>query len=209
MPAIAVSVTQPGALRSSGRRPAVMLCAELRNFTRLSEALEPSTVLQLASRFFQLASDAAALHDGELISTFNDSVACAFKGGPPTQFAQRALRAAQTIQREFGVLAEEWSTAYGLRSGIAIGLHLGDTVFGPAGPAGAEQPVAFGDSLSVATRLMQRARAGEFVVSDSVMGALSLSNLELSVEPLPPLQLSQRPALGIYGVLLDMRLDFT
>jgi hypothetical protein len=47
------------------------------------------------------------------------------------------------------------------------------------------------------------------VLSDAVMGALSLDELETDPEPLPPLELHNRPAMRIYGVLRDERLDFT
>jgi len=209
MAAIAWSDTQPGTLTAASRRQAVILCAEVRNFTRLSEVLEAGIALQQLNRFFQLIGDSCREHGGDLIAVHNDSAVCAFRGGAATQFAQQALRAAQAIQRQFGALEDDWARGYGLRGALAMGLHLGESMFGLAGPFGEERPVVFGDCLTIATRLMQRARAGEFVLSDSVMGALSLSNLDLSADALPPLELSRRPAIGIYGVLLDTRLDFT
>lgn len=209
MAAISWSDTQPGRLQSAARRQAVVLCAEVRNFSRYSEVLEPGVVLQQVSRFFQLVDDAVVEQSGELLSIHNDGAVCAFRGGPPTQFAQRALRAAQRIQREFGSIEEEWASGYGLRAAVAMGLHLGEAVFGEAGPTGKATGVVFGDCVSIASRLMRRARAGEFVLSDAVMGALSVSNLDLDAEPLPSLDVGLRPPMGIYGVLLDTRLDFT
>ena len=73
--------------------------------------------------------------------------------------AARAVAAAQRIQREFGAIAESWQREYGLMTAVAMGLHLGDTVFGMAGPDGAAQFVAFGDCVSIAERLLHRARA--------------------------------------------------
>ena len=49
---------------------------------------------------------------------------------------------------------------------------------GVAGPRGLERRVAFGDSVSLAQSIVHRARAGEFVMTDSVMGALSVENLD-------------------------------
>jgi class 3 adenylate cyclase len=66
-----------------------------------------------------------------------------------------------------------------------------------------------GDCVSIAERLVHRARAGELVLSDAVMGVVSVSELEIDAEPLPPLELHHRPAIRIYGVLRDDRLDFT
>lgn len=191
------------------RRPALVLYAELRNFTRLSEMLEAPRVLRMASEFFALAARAVESNGGELFGTHNDALLAAFRRGAPAQIAQQGVRAAQQLQREFGLLAESWEKSLGLRSATAMGLHLGETVFGVAGPAGHEQYLAFGDSVSIANRLLHRARAGEFVLSDAVMGALAAANLNLVAESLPPLELARRPAIRIYGVLLDTRLDFT
>jgi hypothetical protein len=63
--------------------------------------------------------------------------------------------------------------------------------------------------VSITERLVHRARAGELVFSDALMGAISVAELELDAQPLPPLELHHRPAMRIYGVLRDDRLDFT
>jgi class 3 adenylate cyclase len=89
-------------------------------------------------------------------------------------------------------------------------VHTGETVFGLAGPQGAAQFVGFGDSVSIAERLVHRARAGEIVISLDVMKALGAAVQALGAEELPPLELGgKRPALPIYGMLLETRLDFT
>jgi class 3 adenylate cyclase len=82
-------------------------------------------------------------------------------------------------------------------------------ILGEAGPRGLARRSAFGDSVTLARVLQQRARAGEFVMSDAVMGALSVENLDLDAEPLPQLELPRRAPVRIYGVLLSDRLDFT
>ena len=191
------------------RSPAIVLFAELRNFTRMSEMLEPQKVLDLASRFFTLVADAVEASGGEVFGVRNDTLIAAFRRGTPSGRASQAVAAAQRIQREFGAIAESWQREYGLMTAVAMGLHLGDTVFGMAGPDGAGQFVAFGDCVSIAERLLHRARAGEFVLSAAVMDALAGSNAELEPIELPPLQLPRRESIEIYGVLLDTRLDFT
>ena len=82
-------------------------------------------------------------------------------------------------------------------------------MLGVAGPRGLERRVAFGDSVSLAQAMVNRARAGEFVMSEAVMGALSVENLDLDAEPLPQLELPRRSPIRIYGVLVAGRLDFT
>jgi class 3 adenylate cyclase len=191
------------------RRQAVLLDTELRGLARMSEALDPDLVLRLATDFFTFAADIVAAHGGEPVTSQHDRLLSAFLRGSPLQTSQQAVRAAQRIQTDYPSLAEKWRTAHGLRTAVAQGLHLGEAVFGVAGPKGLERRVAFGDSVSLAQHLVNRARAGEFVMSDAVMGALSVENLDLDAEPLPQLELPRRAPIRIYGVLLEGRLDFT
>lgn len=191
------------------RRPAVILFAELRNFTRMSEMLPPEKVLALASQFFALVASAVEEQGGELLAVHNDEQMAMFRSGDMGEDARQAVLAAQRVQLEFGTLAETWEQEYGLRAAVAMGLHLGEAVFGMAGPTGAEQYVAFGDCVSIAERLVHRARAGEFVFSQALMDALSASGTELDASKLPVLDLARRERIEIYGVLLDTRLDFT
>jgi class 3 adenylate cyclase len=200
--------------QGSGRLPAergqaVILQAELRNFTRLSEMLDAERVLQLASSFFSLAGAAVKAHGGEVFSLQNDSLVAAFRTGKAAQFAQQAIAAAQALMQDFEPLGERWKTDFGLAATLAAGVHLGDTVFGMAGPQGGEQYVAFGDTVSITERLVHRARAGEIVFSSEVAKALGAAAEGLGAKVLPPLELGRRPAIPIYGILLESRLDFT
>ena len=188
------------------RKPAAILYAELRNFTRMSEMLEPERVLALANEFFTLAARAADMCGGKVMWVQNDTLVIAFTSANAPQFAQQAFQAAQVVQREFGAVAEKWHGEYGLQVAVALGLHLGDTVFGMAGPAGAQHYIAFGDTVSIAERLVHRARAGEIVISGAVTKTMGGTT---GARALPPLELGRRPPLVIYGIVLDTRLDFT
>jgi class 3 adenylate cyclase len=190
------------------RLQAAIVYAELRNFTRLSEVLEPAKVLQLANDFFTLVAAAVATNGGAVLAVQNDSIAACFTGQKQA-FARQALDAAQTVQREFGALGEKWKTAYGLPAAVALGVHLGDAVFGMAGPVGKQQFVAFGDCVSITERLVHRARHGEIVLSLDFMKALGATVQTLGAMELPPLELNKRPPIVIYGLILEDRLDFT
>ena len=202
------SVSGPNEL-AAVRTESVILIAELRNFTRMSEMLDAERVLALVDRFFELAARCVQQHGGLTMATHNDSLVASFYDGVPKDMGRNAVRAAQQLFGEFDALAQEWERDFGLRTAMALGVHRGEAVYGEAGPKGERRQVVFGDCVSVAERLVHRARAGEMVLSDAVMGALSLDELETDPEPLPPLELHHRPAMRIYGVLRDERLDFT
>jgi class 3 adenylate cyclase len=189
---------------------AAMMYTELRNFTRLSEILPPDKVLGLANEFFALASRLIVAGTGNVVSVHNDSLLASFVDGEAKDFNDAALKSAQAIRAEFATIGERWQSEYGLPAAVALGVHSGEVVFGLAGPQGAQKFVAFGDCVSVAERLVHRARAGEIVISLEVMKALGTGIETLGAQELPALELGgKRPPLPIYGLLLETRLDFT
>jgi class 3 adenylate cyclase len=181
----------------------------LRNFTRLSDMLDAQTVLHMVGEFFSLVARLVRANGGQVITTHNDSLMAVFLDGAPELQAQQAVKTGQEVQVEFGAFAESWESSYGLHTAVALGAHVGETVFGYSGPEGEERFVAFGHTLTIAARLVHRARKGEFIMSDAIVGALAGSNFDLDARPLPPLELPRRSPIRLYGVLLDTRLDFT
>lgn len=189
-------------LNAPARLPVVILFAETRGFTRTSAILEPAVVLAQAAAFFDMACKAAERNGGSVHSVLNDTLMASFAG---ERRAQQAVQAAREIQRDFGRIEETWSRDFGIRAAVAMGLHEGEAVLGGHGG----MPVVVGDSVSVATRLLHRARAGEFVLSATVMQALGGDAAGLNAQTLPPLEISRRDPIPLHGVLLDTRLDFT
>jgi class 3 adenylate cyclase len=191
------------------RREAAILYAEMRNFTRLSEALPPDKVLELANDFFSFCAMAVTANKGKVLSVQNDALIAAFATGERKEFAERSLKAARDLQREFGALGDQWKAQFGLPAAVSSAAHLGEAVFGHAGPIGAQQFVAFGDCVSICERLVHRARAGEVILSDDFLKALGVSAQKLGAQELPPLEIAKREPIPIYGILLETRLDFS
>lgn len=184
----------------------VILYAETRGFTRMSEMLDPPVVLARVSDFLALVSAAVGRQKGTVFNVLNDTLMAIFAGKDDSR---RAVLAAQEIQRDFAPLEEAWRRDYGISAAVAMGLHRGQVVLGTLGNPRPGQPLAFGDCVSVAERLLHRARAGEFVLSQTMMKALAPAGLDLKAEELPPLEIPRREPIRIFGVLLDTRLDFT
>ena len=191
------------------RREAAIIYAELRNFTRLSEILPPEKVLELANDFFSLAAIAVTANSGKVLAVQNDTLLGVFAAKERKEFATRALKAAQDLQREFGAMGAQWKTDYGLPAAAAAAAHLGEAVFGMAGPPGSQQFVAFGDCVSVCERLVHRARAGEIVMSLDFVKALGTGLQAIGANELPSIEIPRRPPVQIFGIALETRLDFT
>jgi class 3 adenylate cyclase len=188
------------------RAPTVILFAETRGFTRMSEMLDPSVALARVSEFFGLVSRVVEQHEGVVLHLLNDTVMATFTRADD---APHAVDAARQIQAEFAVLAERWERDYGIKAAAAMGLHSGDAVLGYTGGALENRLLILGDCVSIAERMLHRARSGEFVFSEGVMEVLRAGGYDIDAEALPPLEIAKRDPILIYGVLLDTRLDFT
>ena len=188
------------------RTPVVILFTETRGFTRTSAMLQPSVVLERVSEFFTLVQAAVERQGGTVRNVLNDTLMASFSG---KSSAQQAVQAAQEIERDFAAFEESWEHDYGIRAAIAIALHAGDAVVGIAGGPLPGQPLFIGDSVSITERLLHRARAGELVLSKPVKDALAASGFSLEAKELPPLEISRREPIPLFGVLRDTRLDFT
>ncbi len=188
------------------RATITILFAKLRGFTRMAEALDPPVVLARAAEFFALVAAAVERHEGAVSNLLNDTLMATFAGHSD---APHAVQAAQEIRRDFTILKAAWQHDHDIRAAVAIGLHGGAAVFGFSGGTMPGQPLVIGDSVSVAELLLHRARAGEMVVSKTIMDALAASRFVLEAKELPLFRIPPREPLRIFGVLLDTRVDFT
>lgn len=188
------------------RATALILFAQLRGFTRMVEILEPPVVLARASEFLALVAAAVERHEGSVVNTLNDTLMATFAGEGD---AQRAVQAAQEIRRDFTILKAAWQRDHGIRAAVAMGLHGGAAVIGLAGDPLPERLLVIGDCVSLAEHLLHRARAGEFVASQTIMDSLAASRFALEAKELPLFKIPRREPMRIFGVVLETRLDFT
>jgi adenylate cyclase len=189
------------------RSPTVILFAEMRGFTGVSDMLDPGVVIARVGEFVSLVWNAVQEHEGAVADILSDTAMATFTGQDD---ARNAIAAAQEIQSRFAALADAWRRDFGIRAAVSMGLHCGDAVVGFAEKSPTpEQLFVFGDCVSIANRLLHRARAGEFVVSETLLDLAVETGVALEAEPLPPLEIPRRDPIKLYGVLLDTRLDFT
>jgi class 3 adenylate cyclase len=189
------------------RSPMVILFAETRGFTGMSDMLEPGVVLARVGEFVTLVTNVVEKHEGAVVDILSDTMMATFTGQDD---AQHAVEAAQEIHARFGTLAEAWQNDFGIRAAVSMGLHCGDAVVGFSEDSPTpEQLFVFGDCVSVANRLLHRARAGEFVLSETLMDLATEMGVTIEAEKLPPLEIPRRDPIKLFGVLIDPRLDFT
>ncbi len=184
------------------RAHAVVLFADLRGFTSLSERLEPRQVVPLLNEYFSLLTEITLRHDGTVFHLAGDCLMLGF--GVPLEQPDspgRAVRAAQEMLGTFAALAGSWHARFGIDAGLGIGINEGDVVACNIGASSYMSYTLIGDTVNVAARLCQRARAGEMLFSQSIKQSLDALGVDVGATALPPMQLRGRSrAIDIFCV---------
>jgi adenylate cyclase len=191
------------------RTHAVVMFADLRGFTSLTERLAPHEVVPLLNEYFSLLTDITFQHDGTVFHMAGDCLMVGF-GVPLEQedSPERAVITAREMLERFAELAEIWRARHQIETGLGIGINEGDVVAGNVGSDSYMNYTIIGDTVNVASRLCQRARAGEMLFSHTVKRSLEERGFDIEAMALPPMTLRGRSApIDIYCVPLQNRLD--
>src|SRR2546423_11873158 len=131
-PRLADKILQDAQLRDSLlsasdiRTHAVVLFADLRGFTGLSEQLAPHEVVPLLNEYFSLLTEITFRHDGTVFHMAGDCLMLGF-GVPLEQpdSPERAVRAAREMLASFGVPACAWEARYRIDARLGLGINEG------------------------------------------------------------------------------------
>lgn len=203
------SLRQSALADRNARVHAAVLFADMRGFTRISEQISPLEVVPLLNDYFTLLTQITFHHQGTVFNMAGDCLMVAF-GVPLEQqdAAVRAVKAGRDMLSRFRGLAQEWKNRLGIETGLGIGINEGDVIAGNIGSQAYMSYTIIGDTVNVASRLGQRARAGEMLFSESVKRSLEEARFDVAPLTLPPLILRGRSQpVGIYCVPIGERLD--
>jgi len=201
----------PAAPPADARAHAVVLFADLRGFTGIAERLDPQRIVPLLNEFFSLLTEITFRHEGTVFHMAGDCLMLGF-GVPQEQSdsAERAVRAAREMLTSFTELSRSWRERYSVEAGLGIGINEGDVVAGNVGSASYMNYTIIGDTVNIAARLCQRARAGEMLFSGSLKRSLDAQGLDIGATPLPPLQVRGRSnPIDIFCVPLEQRIQLS
>jgi len=216
-PRVADKILEDAQLRDTllatadARSHAVVLFADLRGFTSISEQLDPHAVVPLLNEYFSLLTEITFRHEGTVFHMAGDCLMLGF-GVPLEQpdCAERAVRAAREMLTSFNALAGSWKERHQVEAGLGIGINEGDVVAGNIGSSSYMSYTIIGDTVNIAARLCQRARAGEMLFSSALKRTLDAHGVDIGATPLPPLQLRGRShPIDIFCVPLQTRVQLS
>ena len=216
-PKVADKILEDAQLRDTllstpqARAHAVVLFADLRGFTSISEQLEAPRVVPLLNEYFSLLTEITFRHEGTVFHMAGDCLMLGF-GVPLEQpdSAQRAVCTAREMLESFGALARSWKERYHVEAGLGIGINEGDVVAGNIGSSAYMSYTIIGDTVNIAARLCQRARAGEILFSSALKHSLDTRGVDVGATALPALRLRGRShPIDIYCVPRMRRMQVT
>lgn len=176
-------LSSPNGLRLGGeRRRITVLFSDIRNFTTLSEALEPEEVVEMLNVYFERACR-PILDQGGVVDKFIGDAVMAVFGAPvhTDDHADRALAAAlemSSVATDF----QQWvSQRFGDRDlprfDVGIGIHTGAAVVGNIGFERRTEYTVIGDAVNVASRLegLTKAMGCRLLASQDALDAATRS----------------------------------
>jgi adenylate cyclase len=169
MPVTIFGERPPGAETVRG----TVLFADLRGYTTLAEQLRPVSVVALLEEFFAILAEAIVARGGTVFHSAGDSMMAGFglsdHGAAPVR---NAVDAGRRIVATFGPVSERWQQRLGVPTGVGVGLNVGEVALTEIGPVPYRRRTLIGDTVNVAARLCQRARAGEVLLSANILESL-------------------------------------
>ncbi len=168
---------EPGMMARRERRHAVVMFADLRNWTGgMISKVAPGEVINQLNEFFTQMMEIALDNDGTVFELTGDELLVGFNAPVDQENAvYLALKTAITMQHSFNKLRQGWYKRAGTELGLGIGIDQGDVLMGNVG---AESRLSFrmvGAAMNTAHRLVDLATDGQIVVSESVFMALEKS----------------------------------
>lgn len=172
---------EPGLMSRRERRHAVVMFADLRNWTSgMIMRISPDEAIDQLNQFFTRMMDIALEFGGTVFELTGDEILVGFNvpfDQPDATY--RAVLTAVTMQREFNHLRQEWFDQSGADLGLGIGLDMGNVVMGNVG---AESRMSFrmvGEPMNTAHRLVDLAEDGQIIISQLVYRSLQAQALDM------------------------------
>jgi adenylate cyclase len=162
----------PVDVAQGSEREIVIMFADIRGFTALSEGRLPYDVVFILNRYFAAMGRAVEHAGGRVDKFLGDGIMALFgvqdEIGPG---CRAALGAARLMSERLVELNEALDAELAEPLRIGIGLHAGSAIVGEMGYGSASAITAIGDSVNTASRLEGLAKeyAVELVVSAAVM----------------------------------------
>lgn len=134
---------------------AVVLFADLKGFTALSNRMASSEVLKLLNRFFAVIDQAVSSNNGEILKFLGDGVLVIFPTPDDLTAQEAAAESAMNAVEQARALLDADTSAPALEFRAA--LHVGDVFYGNIGSRNRLDFTAIGPAINLCSRMLHEA----------------------------------------------------
>lgn len=156
-PRIVEELTEhPDRLKLGGvRMNCTVLFCDVKNFSTISEKMDPEQLTRLMNAFFDPVCQAIMSEGGYVDKLIGDAVMAVFGAPAPTEdHAVQACRAAIAMQKVVHGLEPKFQKEFGIKEfKLRIGVHTGPVVVGNMGTSQRLNYTVMGDTVNLASRL--------------------------------------------------------
>lgn len=160
-----------------------VLFADICGSTVLFDRLGDQDAINLIMKALELAKQIVSQHDGKVIGTIGDEVMCTFT--VPAQALVAARQIHKMIQQDTLMQSNQLAMRVGINSGAVVSLSNS----------------VYGDTVNIAARLAQQAKANQSLVSLSTFASIDESLRDL-IRPIGQINLRGKAgAIDVYELL--------
>jgi class 3 adenylate cyclase/ActR/RegA family two-component response regulator len=162
------------AIGETERVVVTVLMSDIRSYSTIAEHADPSQLAGQLNTHRAAMNEAILGEDGTVMQFVGDAVMAVFGAPfPQPDHADRAVASAAAMHRLQREVNERWA-ADGLPAfGLGLGLSTGEAAAALLGSAQRLEYTLVGDTVNLSQRLQQFAGAGETVLSEATLRALS------------------------------------
>jgi class 3 adenylate cyclase len=192
-PVVVDEIIAGGVSNRSEKKEVTILFADLKDFTALSERLDPGTLVAVLNGYFERMSGALGMHGGHLAKFIGDGFLALFGAleSNPWQ-ANDAVHAALTMRTALADYNSELAGNALPALAMGIGIHRGTVVTGVLGSAELKEYGVIGRVVNLAARVeaLTRTHGVDLLVTGAVREALD-----------PRFRVREMPPAAIKGVV--------
>jgi adenylate cyclase len=172
---------------------AVIMMADMRGFTALSDRLPGAEVIELLDDYFDAIVTPVEARKGEALKFMGDGVLAIFPAADDDDFSDasvQALEAALEGLERLGIVNKARREAEQPEVRIGIGLHLGEVIFGNVGAADRLDFTVIGPAVNLASRIEG--------LTKRLLRPILVSSAFARICPRPLVSLGFHPVRGLF-----------
>jgi class 3 adenylate cyclase/HAMP domain-containing protein len=155
---------------TSRRKNLTVFFSDIRGFTPMSEHMEPEELTDYLNEYLSAMTEIVFKHGGTLDKYIGDAIMVFF--GDPMAYedhAERAVAMALEMRVKLNELQKTWWVDQEERLTVGMGINTGYVTVGNIGSPARMEYTVVGNNVNLASRLSNRALAGQILVSERTL----------------------------------------